>query len=107
MKQISGKNIVVTGKTPLFEIAPFLLPVLFVLKLVSDRAVLYENVAFSIIVLSTKKQNSGFLKRVCVFQKICFKVAVLKTFEISTDCHIKVWQSLKRRAFLKMPSTFF
>ena len=49
-------------------------------------AVLYGNDAFSMLVLSTKKL---FLKKVSVFQKICFKVKVLKTFTISIDCHIK------------------
>ena len=47
---------------------------LFVLALTSDRVVLFENVVFSILVLSTTKRYSSFLKRVCVFQKICFKV---------------------------------
>ena len=31
----------------------------------------------------------SFLKRVCVLQKSCFKIKVLKTFRISSDCHIK------------------
>lgn len=37
------------------------------------------------------------------FQKTYFKVKVLKTFKISTDCHIKVSRSLKRRDTLKSP----
>ena len=52
-------------------------------------AVLYGNDAFSILVLSTKKRYSSFLKKVFVFQKIYFKVKVLKTFKIFTDCHKK------------------
>ena len=67
----------------------FELPNLFVLTLASDRAVLYGNVAFSILVLSTKKWYSSFLKRVCVSYKICFKANVMKTFKISLDYHIK------------------
>ena len=47
----------------------------------------------SILVLSTKKRYSSFLKRVCVFQKIYFKVKVLKSFKISNDCHIKTCRS--------------
>ena len=43
--------------------------------------VLYGNDAFSILVLSTKKRYSSFLKKVFVFQKICFKVKVLKMFK--------------------------
>ena len=67
--------------------------------------VLYGNDAFSILMLSTEKQYSSFLKKVFVFQKIYFKVKVLKTFKISTDCHIKTCQFLERRAILKIPST--
>ena len=44
---------------PVFVIN-FVLPILFVLTLVSDRAVLYENDAFSFVVLSTKKRYSRF-----------------------------------------------
>ena len=40
----------------------------------SDMAVLFGNNAFSILVLSTKKRYSSFLKKALVFQKICFKV---------------------------------
>ena len=57
--------------------------------------VLYGNDALSILVLSTKKRYSNFLIKVFVFQEICFKVKVLKTFKISSDCHIKTSQSLK------------
>ena len=67
-------------------------------------AVLYGNDAFSILVLSTKKRYSSFLKKVFVFQKICFKVKLFKFF---TGCYIKTCRSLKRRAILKIPSTFF
>ena len=49
----------------------------------------------------------SFLKRVFVFQKTCFKSEVLKTFKISSDCHIKTCQSLKRRAVLKIPGAVF
>ena len=55
-----------------------------------------------------KKRYSSFLEKVFVFQKICFKVKVLKTFETFTDCrHIKTCRYLKRRAILKIPSTVF
>ena len=57
-------------------------------------AVLYGNGAFSILVFSTKKWCSSFLKKGFVFQKICFKVKVLKTFKFSL---IVICQSLKRR----------
>ena len=64
-------------------------------------AVSYDNDAFSILVLSTKKQYSSFLKKTFVFYKICLNVKVLKTFKIFTDCHIKTCRCLKWRAFRK------
>ena len=47
------------------------------------------------------------MKKVFVSWKICFKGKVLKTLETFTDCHVKSCPSLKRRAILKIPSTFF
>ena len=85
----------------------FILTTLFVLTLASDMTVLYENDAFSVLVLSTKKRYSNFLKKVFVFQKTSFKVKVLKMFKISSNCHIKTCPSLKRRTILKIPSTVF
>ena len=70
-------------------------------------AVLYGNDALSIFVLSTKKQYSSIFKKAFVFQKICLKAKQLKTFKIFTDCHINTCPPLKRRAILKIPSTFF
>ena len=70
-------------------------------------AVLYGNDAFSILVLSTEKQLTSFLKKVFVIQKIWFKVKVLKTFKTSSDCHIKIYQSIKQRAILKIPNAIF
>ena len=70
-------------------------------------AVLYGYDAFSILVFSAKKRYSGFLKKVFVFQKICFKVKVLKTLKVSTDCHINKCRYLKRGAILKIASTVF
>ena len=73
-----------TGKTPLFLMGPFCTAgihfFLFVLRLASDRAVLYVDVIFLILVLSTKKLYSSFLKTVWFFQKFFFKVRALKTF---------------------------
>ena len=48
--------------------AHFPLRILFGLTLAFDRKVLYENVVFFIIVLSTKKLYSGFPKKKFVFQ---------------------------------------
>ena len=85
----------------------FVLLILFVLTLTFDRPVLYQNVAFSVIVLSTKKQCFSFLKKVLVFQKTYFKVKVLKTFKISSNRHLKTCRSLKRRSILKIPNPLF
>ena len=79
-----------------------MLTILFVLTLASDMGVFYENDEFSISVLSTKKRYSSFLIKVFVFRTICFKVKVLKTFKISSNCHIKTCRSLKRRAILEI-----
>ena len=70
-------------------------------------AVLYECDAFSILMLSTKKRFSSLSEKTFVFQKICFKVRILKTFKIFSDCHIKTWRSLKRMAILKIHSIVF
>ena len=61
----------------------------------------------SILALSTKKWYYSFLKRVCIFQKFYFKVKVLKSFKIFSDCNIKACWSLKWKAILKIPSTIF
>ena len=81
--------------------------VLLALTLASDSAVLYRNAVLPILVLSTKKRYSSFLKRVCVFQKIYLKVKALKSFKISSDCHIKTYQTLKWRLFQKSLVHFF
>ena len=83
------------------------LSILFALTLACEGAVLHRNIALSILVLSTKKLYSSFLKKVFLFQKICFKVKVLKSFKISSGCHIKTCRSLKRRAILKISITVF
>ena len=68
---------------------------------------LYGSDVFSILVLSTKKLCFSFLKNVSVFQKICFKVKVLKTFKVSTDCHIKSANLLNGGSFWKSIVRFF
>ena len=80
----------------------FVLPIQFVSTLTSDRANLYWNVEFSILVLSTKKRYPSFLKRAFVSQKIYSKVRVWKTITISSDYNIKAYWSLNQRAILKM-----
>ena len=107
MEQIFKKKKSSYRKTPLFVIGPFVVAILFFLTLASVRADLNGNDVLSILVVSTKKRFSSFLKKIFAFQKICFKVKVLKTFETFTDCHIKTCRSLKRRAILKIPSTIF
>ena len=51
-----SKHKLVTGKISFFVKVHFVLIILFVLTLASDMAVLYENDAFSILVLSTEKR---------------------------------------------------
>ena len=99
-----NKVVTCTGKTRLFVIVHFEVAILFLLTLASDRTVLC---LFPILVVPTKKRYSSFLKKVFVFQKICFKVKVLKTFETFIDCFIKTYRSFKRRAILEIPSTVF
>ena len=77
-----------------------MLTILFVFTLASDMAVLYENDAFSILVLPIKKRYSSFLKNVFVFQKICFKVNVLKALKTSNQCYVNANLS-KGRLFWK------
>ena len=91
------KNIVISDKTPFSVLCT---PHSTVSILVFHRGVLYENMTFSIIVLSTKRQCCFFL--FFIFQKTLFKVKALKTFRIFSDCHMKICQSLKQRAVLKV-----
>ena len=58
---------------------------------------LYVNDAFSILVISTKKAYSSFLKKVFVFQN--FKVQSCHWLSYKKHC-----RSLKQRAILKIPS---
>ena len=65
-----------------------------VLTLASDMAILYENVAVSILVLSTKQWYSSFLKKVSVFQKhfieTLFQVKVLKALKVFSDLFLNI-----------------
>ena len=71
-------------------------------------AVLYGNDALSDDECFRLKSGTPvFMKKVFVFQSICFKVKILKTFKISSYCHIKACRSLKWRAILKVPNTAF
>ena len=79
----------------------------FISTFASDIAGLYGNDAFLILVLSTKKRYSSFLKKCLVFQKTCFKGKILKTLKFSTDRHIKIGRSINWRAILKIPSIVF
>ena len=56
MKLNFQKNKVGLGKTLFFCKVIFVLSILFVLTLVFDKAILYRNVAFSAIVISSKKR---------------------------------------------------
>ena len=96
------KNEVVTGKNLFFVIGPFWTHHSIGLNISFWYGSFAWNGAFSAIVLSTKKRYASFLKKMFIFDKICFKVRVLKTV-----CRIKTCQSLKGRVILKIPSTVF
>ena len=103
LKQNLQKNKAVAANTPFFFIGPFCTHHSICLNTGFWQSSLNGNDVFSVLVLSTKKRFFSFLKKVFVFQKICFKVNVLKTFKISTDCHIKTCRSRKQKAILKIP----
>ena len=105
LKQNFQKHKVVADKSPFFVIGPFF-----------THHSIFLNIGFwqgslewkcCIFNLGTLKRFSSFFEKVFVSQKICLKFKVSKTFEISSDCHIKTCRSLKQRALLKVPSTFF
>ena len=84
-----SKNKGVHGKTLFFWQGQFCTPhSICLLTLVFDKTFLYENVTFSILILSSKKRYSSFLKKHLVFQKTCFKVKVMKLLKISGDYHV-------------------
>ena len=105
VEQIFQKNKVVTGKSPLFIISPFYSRHSICLIRIWQSSFEWKWCVFNLVV-STKKWCSSFLEKVFVFQKICFKAKVLKTFETFTDCHMKACRSLKWRAILKILSIY-
>ena len=94
LKQNFLKNKVVTGQTPSFVIGPF-----FTSHSICINIGFWQgSFALSILVLWTKKRYSSFFRKVFFFKKISFKEKVVKTFKISSGCHIKTCRSLKWRA---------
>ena len=83
MKQNCQKNKVVTGKPLFFVISQFCTPILLALTLASDRAVLYENVEFLILVLSTKKTFRKFVSELKYWKRSKFPVIVTKHADFS------------------------
>ena len=57
-----------------------------------------EMMCFQSYWFQLKNNTPVFGKKAFAFQKICFRVKVLNTFETFTDYHIKKCRSLKRRA---------
>ena len=96
-----SKNKVVAGKTPFFVRGPFYTSHSICLNI----GFWYGSFASKYFALSLKNDIPIFWKKVFVFQKICWKVQVLKAFKLFSNCHIKTCQSLKRRAILKIPDT--
>ena len=108
LKQKFQKSQVVAGKTPLFVIGPFCTShsVCVIIWLLTEQFCM-EMLRFQSQYFQLKSSTLVFLKRARVFQKIYFKFKVLKTFKISSDCHIKTYRSVKCRAILKILSTVF
>ena len=55
---------------------------------------------FSQLKIGTPFSGRGF----SFWKKNRFKVKLTKLFKILSDCHVKTWRSLKRRAIFKIPS---
>ena len=70
-----------------FVIGLFCIPILFVLTLASEGAVLYGCYAFNCSTFNYKTVLSFFKEKVFVFQNFFKKVKVLKT--LNFHCHIK------------------
>ena len=68
LKRNFWKNKVVTGKNAFFLIGPFCTP-----HSISVNVGFLQRMKMLIVVLSSKKRSSSFLKSVCVFQKILFQ----------------------------------
>ena len=89
----------------LFVICPFCticIPNLSLLTLAFDRVVLFGSFAFSIVVLSTKKRYSIFLRKVFVLKEICFRAKVMKMFKIFNEYFLLTFKMkpLRIRVFL-------
>ena len=101
------RNKLVTGKTAFFVIDPFSTPYPICFNTGFWQGSFLWKCCVSILILLTKKRYSSFLEKVFIFQKIYFRVKVLKTFKIPIGCHIKTCQSPKLKAILKIPSSAF
>ena len=107
MEQIFWKIKEVTSKTPLFVIGPFCICHSICLKIgFWQSSFEWKWCVFNLSGFNYKTVLQ-FFENFFVFQKICFQVKVLKTFETFTDCRIKTCRYLKWRAILKIPSTVF
>ena len=90
----------VTGKTPFFVIDLFCTPhsICFSIGL-WQGSFIWKYYGFNLSTFNLKLYSS-FLKRVFVFQKVCFKLRVVTMLKISSDYHINAWS----KANLKIPS---
>ena len=66
-----------------------------------------EMMCFQSQYFQLKNNTPVFRKRFLFSRKFVSKLKVLKIFKIFTDCHIKTYRSLKRRAIFKIPSAVF
>ena len=72
-------------------------------SLAYHREVLYGSCVFNIITFNLKTVLHFFGNGLCFSENLC-QSCVLKTSKICSVCHIKTWQSLKRRAISKILS---
>ena len=99
-KVVAGKNSVLFGRSMLYS--PF-----YVLTQAFDSVFFYENVGLSILVLSTKKRNSSFLKKVCYFRKFVSKFKYWKRSKFPAIAHKKYAYLLNGGLFYKPLRPFY
>ena len=96
-----------SSKTPLFMIGPFCPPYSICLNTGFWRWIFYGNVAFSIIVLSTKKKILLFCKKGFRFLENLFQSQNIENRQISSDLTWKYADIFNGGLFWKSPTPVF
>ena len=98
---------IVAGKTSLFVTGPLCTPRSIFLNIGFWRdSFVWKCCTFNLSAFNENRYSS-FLKKVSVSQKIHFKVKVLKTFKISSACHINTCRLSNEGLFWKPLVLFF